>query len=51
MIEKSIPEDLPPGWVKELKTTKNGKGIRKDPVWKNNSQKDLFLRIIRYIFV
>ncbi|XP_027921646.1 methyl-CpG-binding domain-containing protein 13-like isoform X2 [Vigna unguiculata] len=33
MIEKSIPEDLPPGWVKELKTTKNGKGIRKDPFY------------------
>jgi len=35
VVEKSIAEDLPPGWVKELKITKNSKGIRKDPVWKN----------------
>ncbi|KAL9329902.1 hypothetical protein ACSQ67_004905 [Phaseolus vulgaris] len=33
VIEKSIAEDLPPGWVKELKITKNSKGIRKDPFY------------------
>jgi len=32
VVEKSTVEDLPPGWVKELKIRKNSKGIRKDPV-------------------
>ncbi|KAL2342781.1 hypothetical protein Fmac_004066 [Flemingia macrophylla] len=33
VVEKSIVEDLPPGWVKELKIRKNGNGIRKDPFY------------------
>ncbi|CAJ1937481.1 unnamed protein product [Sphenostylis stenocarpa] len=33
VVEKSIVEDLPPGWVKELKITKNSKGTRKDPFY------------------
>ncbi|XP_052731083.1 uncharacterized protein LOC108347408 isoform X2 [Vigna angularis] len=33
VVEKSIPEDLPHGWLKELKISKNGKGIRKDPFY------------------
>ncbi|TKY60597.1 Methyl-CpG-binding domain-containing protein 13 [Spatholobus suberectus] len=33
VVEKSAVEDLPPGWVKELKITKNSKGIRKDPFY------------------
>nr|KYP65596.1 hypothetical protein KK1_011845 [Cajanus cajan] len=33
VVEKSIAEDLPPGWVKELKIRKNGNGIRKDPFY------------------
>ncbi|KAK7318278.1 hypothetical protein RJT34_02977 [Clitoria ternatea] len=32
VIEKSAVEDLPPGWVKEVKIRKNKKGIEKDPV-------------------
>ncbi|KAH1235587.1 Methyl-CpG-binding domain-containing protein 13 [Glycine max] len=33
VVEKSTVEDLPPGWVKELKIRKNSKGIRKDPFY------------------
>ncbi|RYR19285.1 hypothetical protein Ahy_B03g064032 isoform B [Arachis hypogaea] len=34
-IEKSIAEDLPPGWIKEVTIRKNHNGIRKDPVYKD----------------
>ncbi|CAK7337235.1 unnamed protein product [Dovyalis caffra] len=33
VIEKTIPEGLPPGWTKEIKVTKKGGRIRRDPFY------------------
>lgn len=33
VIEKTVPEGLPLGWTKEIKVTKKGGRIRRDPVW------------------
>ncbi|RDX88441.1 Methyl-CpG-binding domain-containing protein 13, partial [Mucuna pruriens] len=33
VVMKSTVEDLPPGWIKELKIRKNSNGIRKDPFY------------------
>ncbi|XP_012086960.1 uncharacterized protein LOC105645849 isoform X3 [Jatropha curcas] len=32
-FEKSTVDDLPPGWIKEIKITANANGIRKDPYY------------------
>ncbi|KAK4422647.1 Methyl-CpG-binding domain-containing protein 13 [Sesamum alatum] len=32
-IESSAADDLPPGWIKEIVTSKSGKKIRKDPYY------------------
>ncbi|XP_027340643.1 methyl-CpG-binding domain-containing protein 13-like isoform X3 [Abrus precatorius] len=52
VVEKSTLEDLPPGWVKEVKIRKNSNGIRKDPFYKDpvngyvfRSKKD----VLRYL--
>ncbi|KAE9597740.1 putative DNA-binding domain-containing protein [Lupinus albus] len=33
VVEKSNVEDLPPGWIKEVKERKVGNGIKKDPFY------------------
>ncbi|KAF9668329.1 hypothetical protein SADUNF_Sadunf15G0117400 [Salix dunnii] len=33
VIEKTVPEGLPPGWTKEIKITKKGGRIRRDPFY------------------
>ncbi|KAK7358649.1 hypothetical protein VNO77_00587 [Canavalia gladiata] len=52
VAEKSTVEDLPPGWVKEVKITRKSNGIRKDPFYKDpvsgyvfRSKKD----VLRYL--
>ncbi|XP_061373743.1 uncharacterized protein LOC133316060 [Gastrolobium bilobum] len=52
VVEKSTEEDLPPGWIKEVKIRKNRNGIRKDPLFKDpvngfvfRSKKD----VLRYL--
>ncbi|PIN27228.1 hypothetical protein CDL12_00021 [Handroanthus impetiginosus] len=32
-IESAAADDLPPGWIKEIKTSKSGNRIRKDPFY------------------
>lgn len=30
--DAQVDEDLPPGWIKEVRTRKSGKSARSDPV-------------------